>query len=88
MNPDGFDSRTRNNANDVDLNRDFPDQVRSVILDVMLNQSDVMTDCRHGGLRDIGFMWIIWFSTNCIWLTFLSHAAVQSVEQQRVWETA
>ncbi|KAG6543213.1 hypothetical protein Mapa_015464 [Marchantia paleacea] len=26
MNPDGFELRERNNANDVDLNRDFPDQ--------------------------------------------------------------
>ncbi|KAL3701870.1 hypothetical protein R1sor_019892 [Riccia sorocarpa] len=26
MNPDGFEDRSRNNANDVDLNRDFPDQ--------------------------------------------------------------
>ncbi|KAL2650169.1 hypothetical protein R1flu_018297 [Riccia fluitans] len=26
MNPDGFEDRNRNNANDVDLNRDFPDQ--------------------------------------------------------------
>ena len=27
MNPDGFTLRRRGNANDVDLNRDFPDQV-------------------------------------------------------------
>jgi murein tripeptide amidase MpaA len=30
MNPDGFAAKptpTRNNAHDVDLNRDFPDQV-------------------------------------------------------------
>jgi carboxypeptidase D len=27
MNPDGFERKSRNNANDVDLNRDFPDQV-------------------------------------------------------------
>ena len=26
MNPDGFELGQRNNANDVDLNRDFPDQ--------------------------------------------------------------
>lgn len=26
MNPDGFELRSRNNANNVDLNRDFPDQ--------------------------------------------------------------
>ncbi|TYK04501.1 carboxypeptidase SOL1 isoform X1 [Cucumis melo var. makuwa] len=28
MNPDGFSLRRRNNANNVDLNRDFPDQNR------------------------------------------------------------
>ena len=28
MNPDGFATRSRNNANGVDLNRDFPDQFR------------------------------------------------------------
>lgn len=27
LNPDGFSTRKRNNANNVDLNRDFPDQV-------------------------------------------------------------
>lgn len=27
MNPDGFQSRQRGNANNIDLNRDFPDQV-------------------------------------------------------------
>lgn len=27
MNPDGFSLRRRGNANNVDLNRDFPDQV-------------------------------------------------------------
>ena len=27
LNPDGFSVRRRNNANNVDLNRDFPDQV-------------------------------------------------------------
>lgn len=27
MNPDGFALRRRGNANNVDLNRDFPDQV-------------------------------------------------------------
>lgn len=27
MNPDGFSLKRRNNANNVDLNRDFPDQV-------------------------------------------------------------
>ncbi|CAM6082825.1 unnamed protein product [Calypogeia fissa] len=30
MNPDGYDRRTRNNANDVDLNRDFPDQYNPI----------------------------------------------------------
>lgn len=29
MNPDGFDARTRGNANGLDLNRDFPDRFRS-----------------------------------------------------------
>lgn len=29
MNPDGFSLRRRGNANNVDLNRDFPDQVLS-----------------------------------------------------------
>lgn len=32
MNPDGFDMRRRGNANNVDLNRDFPDQVSSHML--------------------------------------------------------
>lgn len=36
MNPDGFAAQkpgpTRNNAHDVDLNRDFPDQVPHFIL--------------------------------------------------------
>lgn len=27
MNPDGFSLRRRGNANNIDLNRDFPDQV-------------------------------------------------------------
>lgn len=27
MNPDGFELKKRGNANDIDLNRDFPDQV-------------------------------------------------------------
>ena len=27
MNPDGFSLRRRGNANGIDLNRDFPDQV-------------------------------------------------------------
>lgn len=27
MNPDGFTLRKRGNANNIDLNRDFPDQV-------------------------------------------------------------
>ena len=27
MNPDGFQLRSRNNAKNIDLNRDFPDQV-------------------------------------------------------------
>jgi len=27
MNPDGFSLRKRGNANNIDLNRDFPDQV-------------------------------------------------------------
>ena len=27
MNPDGFSHRRRGNANNIDLNRDFPDQV-------------------------------------------------------------
>lgn len=31
MNPDGFALRRRGNANNVDLNRDFPDQVSSCI---------------------------------------------------------
>ncbi|KAK3009558.1 hypothetical protein RJ639_013535 [Escallonia herrerae] len=31
MNPDGFSLRRRNNANNVDLNRDFPDQVFSLL---------------------------------------------------------
>lgn len=28
MNPDGFAMRTRNNRNDIDLNRDFPDPIQ------------------------------------------------------------
>nr|AAG51831.1 putative carboxypeptidase; 8589-6746 [Arabidopsis thaliana] len=31
LNPDGFSIRKRNNANNVDLNRDFPDQIRLVL---------------------------------------------------------
>lgn len=31
LNPDGFTVRKRNNANNVDLNRDFPDQVTCLI---------------------------------------------------------
>lgn len=30
MNPDGFSLKTRANANGIDLNRDFPDQVLPV----------------------------------------------------------
>lgn len=32
MNPDGFSLRRRGNANNIDLNRDFPDQVSLGIL--------------------------------------------------------
>lgn len=32
LNPDGFTARKRNNANNVDLNRDFPDQVTCLIV--------------------------------------------------------
>lgn len=31
MNPDGFALRRRGNANNVDLNRDFPDQVSDAL---------------------------------------------------------
>lgn len=32
LNPDGFSVRKRNNANNVDLNRDFPDQVTCILI--------------------------------------------------------
>lgn len=32
MNPDGYSLRTRGNANKIDLNRDFPDQVSLLVL--------------------------------------------------------
>lgn len=46
MNPDGFALKRRGNANDVDLNRDFPDQVpfcnfpsTSVVMETNLNHN-------------------------------------------------
>ena len=33
MNPDGFSLRQRGNANNIDLNRDFPDQVSHNVID-------------------------------------------------------
>jgi hypothetical protein len=40
MNPDGFALRRRGNANNVDLNRDFPDQVSTPLMHGLLKDSN------------------------------------------------
>lgn len=41
MNPDGFELGTRNNANNVDLNRDFPDRFRDPVNTIAGRQPEV-----------------------------------------------
>ncbi|CAN8235503.1 unnamed protein product [Cochlearia groenlandica] len=53
LNPDGFSVRKRNNANNVDLNRDFPDQFFPVNEDLSLRQPE--TTATMTWLRDIQF---------------------------------
>ncbi|KAG6625935.1 hypothetical protein CIPAW_15G012300 [Carya illinoinensis] len=53
MNPDGFSLRRRGNANNVDLNRDFPDQFFPLNDDVDMRQPE--TRAIMNWLRDIHF---------------------------------
>ncbi|XP_010521105.1 PREDICTED: carboxypeptidase SOL1 isoform X2 [Tarenaya hassleriana] len=53
MNPDGFSLRRRGNANNVDLNRDFPDQFFSLNEDVDSRQPE--TRAIMNWVRDIHF---------------------------------
>ncbi|GMY29499.1 carboxypeptidase SOL1 isoform X2 [Fagus crenata] len=53
MNPDGFSLRRRGNANNVDLNRDFPDQFFPLSDDVNMRQPE--TRAIINWLRDIHF---------------------------------
>ncbi|XP_056851790.1 carboxypeptidase SOL1 isoform X5 [Raphanus sativus] len=70
LNPDGFSVRKRNNANNVDLNRDFPDQFFPINEDLSLRQPEttaIMTWLReirftasatlHGGALVANFPW-------------------------------
>ncbi|KAK7279787.1 hypothetical protein RJT34_24845 [Clitoria ternatea] len=53
MNPDGFSLRKRGNANNIDLNRDFPDQFTSINDNEDLRQPE--TRAIMNWLRDIRF---------------------------------
>ncbi|KAI4346545.1 hypothetical protein L6164_007434 [Bauhinia variegata] len=53
MNPDGFELRSRNNANNIDLNRDFPDQFFPINEDENARQPE--TRAIMNWLRDIQF---------------------------------
>ncbi|KAG7032883.1 Carboxypeptidase SOL1, partial [Cucurbita argyrosperma subsp. argyrosperma] len=53
MNPDGFSLRTRNNANNVDLNRDFPDQFFFINDDEYARQPETKAIMKW--MRDIHF---------------------------------
>ncbi|KAI3952669.1 hypothetical protein MKX01_013631 [Papaver californicum] len=53
MNPDGFSLRKRGNANNIDLNRDFPDQFFSVNNDMGLRQPE--TKAIMNWLKEIHF---------------------------------
>ncbi|MCL7027511.1 hypothetical protein MKW94_003793, partial [Papaver nudicaule] len=53
MNPDGYALRKRGNANNIDLNRDFPDQFFSVNNDLGLRQPE--TKAIMNWLKDIRF---------------------------------
>lgn len=53
LNPDGFSVRRRNNANNVDLNRDFPDQFFPINEDLSLRQPE--TTAIMNWLREIRF---------------------------------
>ncbi|CAH8337452.1 unnamed protein product [Eruca vesicaria subsp. sativa] len=53
LNPDGFSVRKRNNANNVDLNRDFPDQFFPINEDLSRRQPE--TTAIMTWLRDIRF---------------------------------
>ncbi|XP_075668846.1 carboxypeptidase SOL1 [Castanea sativa] len=53
MNPDGFSLRRRGNANNVDLNRDFPDQFFPMNEDVHMRQPE--TRAIMNWLRDVQF---------------------------------
>lgn len=50
MNPDGYSMRSRGNANNIDLNRDFPDQVLSSLHHLFLGEALVTSylnnDCK------------------------------------------
>ncbi|XP_047328171.1 carboxypeptidase SOL1 [Impatiens glandulifera] len=53
MNPDGFELRRRGNANNIDLNRDFPDQLFPINDDVDARQPETQAIMRW--LKDIQF---------------------------------
>ncbi|XP_065881866.1 carboxypeptidase SOL1 [Euphorbia lathyris] len=53
MNPDGFSLRTRNNAKNIDLNRDFPDQFFPMNNDINARQPE--TRAIMNWLREIRF---------------------------------
>lgn len=70
MNPDGFELRSRNNANNVDLNRDFPDQFfpqnndeklrqpeTKAVMDWIRTSAFVASASLHGGAVVANYPW-------------------------------
>ncbi|KAJ6938975.1 hypothetical protein NC651_005416 [Populus alba x Populus x berolinensis] len=58
MNPDGYFSRRRGNANNIDLKRDFPDQVSTLKNDICISGIITMMWFLNKSFLSIVFLWL------------------------------